>query len=69
LTLKEAGDDATAEEMAGLREDLRRALADNKRLRAELASRDGSNAGFSATATAKSRRSRTRVRRSSKPES
>lgn len=59
LALKEAGESALEEEIAGLRDDLRRTQADNKRLRGELASLANSNAGSIGTGGDKNPRSRT----------
>lgn len=53
LALKEAGEEATQEEVEGLREDLDRILADNKRLRLELASFRDSSTLFTAMDTTK----------------
>jgi hypothetical protein len=66
LALKEAGTQAMEEEIAGLRDDLKRVLADNKRLRAELDGLAGSNAGFTDMAGDKSPRLRRRRRPSSR---
>jgi hypothetical protein len=58
LALKEAGEQAMNDEMAGLRDDLKRTMADNRRLRAELDGRTGSDAGSTATDTASRQPSR-----------